>query len=266
MNHHDTLQTILRPLGLTYRHFRGDEDIQAFVDLNNICDRADDVDNVDTVEAMRPWLATIDPADSILIESAEGMLIARGSTGSRQLLTNEWLCDLDGKVHPAWRRKGIGRAMLHWLEGRAREVAAAQSHERGDSSVNLHVQVRDQIVGKTALFVNEGYRPTRYGYVMMRDLREPIPEVPPPAGIEIRPARHQDMRKAWEAWRESFRDHFGFSESDWTDKYYEGFIAYPGLDPRLIPAAGGSVWAHLMDLERRGMVTSDGETWTINRT
>jgi hypothetical protein len=38
--------------------------------------------------------------------------------------------------------------------------------------------------------------------------------------------------------------------------------AYPGLDPRLIPAAGGSVWAHLMDLERRGLVVSDGETWT----
>lgn len=42
--------------------------------------------------------------------------------------------------------------------------------------------------------------------------------------------------------------------------------AYPGLDPRLIPAAGGSVWAHLMDLERRGMVVSDGETWTTPRT
>ena len=41
--------------------------------------------------------------------------------------------------------------------------------------------------------------------------------------------------------------------------------AYPGLDPRLIPAAGGSVWAHLMDLERRGLVMSDGETWTIPR-
>ena len=39
--------------------------------------------------------------------------------------------------------------------------------------------------------------------------------------------------------------------------------AYPGLDPRLILAAGGSVWAHLMDLERRGRVVSDGETWTI---
>ena len=30
--------------------------------------------------------------------------------------------------------------------------------------------------------------------------------------------------------------------------------AYPGLDPRLVPAAGGSVSAHLMDLERRGLV------------
>ncbi|MDP9086524.1 MAG: MBL fold metallo-hydrolase [Pseudomonadota bacterium] len=37
--------------------------------------------------------------------------------------------------------------------------------------------------------------------------------------------------------------------------------AYPGLDPRLIPAAGGSVLAHLVDLERRGLVRDDGETW-----
>ena len=37
--------------------------------------------------------------------------------------------------------------------------------------------------------------------------------------------------------------------------------AYPGLDPRLVPAAGGSVLAHLVDLERRAMVEGDGETW-----
>ena len=39
--------------------------------------------------------------------------------------------------------------------------------------------------------------------------------------------------------------------------------AYPGLDPRLVPAAGGSVLAHLLDLERRGLVEpGEGETWT----
>ena len=38
--------------------------------------------------------------------------------------------------------------------------------------------------------------------------------------------------------------------------------AYPGLDPRLTAAAGGSVFAHLLDLERRGLVERQGETWT----
>jgi len=38
--------------------------------------------------------------------------------------------------------------------------------------------------------------------------------------------------------------------------------AYPGLDPRLTAAAGGSVLAHLLDLERRGMVEQQGELWT----
>jgi glyoxylase-like metal-dependent hydrolase (beta-lactamase superfamily II) len=38
--------------------------------------------------------------------------------------------------------------------------------------------------------------------------------------------------------------------------------AYPGLDPRLTAAAGGSVLAHLIDLERRGLVERRGEAWT----
>ena len=38
--------------------------------------------------------------------------------------------------------------------------------------------------------------------------------------------------------------------------------AYPGLDPRLTAAAGGSVHAHLLDLQRRGLVVEAGETWT----
>ena len=37
--------------------------------------------------------------------------------------------------------------------------------------------------------------------------------------------------------------------------------AYPGLDPRLVLAAGGSVFAHLLDLERRGLVEQQDETW-----
>lgn len=38
--------------------------------------------------------------------------------------------------------------------------------------------------------------------------------------------------------------------------------AYPGLDRRLVAAAGASVLAHLVDLEQRGLVERDGERWT----
>ena len=38
--------------------------------------------------------------------------------------------------------------------------------------------------------------------------------------------------------------------------------AYPGLDPRLVGAAGGSVLAHLLDLDARGLVEQAGEQWT----
>ena len=38
--------------------------------------------------------------------------------------------------------------------------------------------------------------------------------------------------------------------------------AYPGLDPRLVTAAGGSVLAHLLDLERRGLVVRQEQQWS----
>lgn len=38
---------------------------------------------------------------------------------------------------------------------------------------------------------------------------------------------------------------------------------YREIDPRLFPAAGRSVLAHLVDLEARGLVASEGEAWTL---
>jgi glyoxylase-like metal-dependent hydrolase (beta-lactamase superfamily II) len=37
--------------------------------------------------------------------------------------------------------------------------------------------------------------------------------------------------------------------------------AYPGLDPRLVVAAGGSVLAHLLDLQARGLVDQQEDRW-----
>ena len=45
-----------------------------------------------------------------------------------------------------------------------------------------------------------------------------------------------------------------------------GMVAdmYRDVDPRLHPAAARSVLAHLVDLERRGLVRSNGERWTLS--
>jgi glyoxylase-like metal-dependent hydrolase (beta-lactamase superfamily II) len=40
-------------------------------------------------------------------------------------------------------------------------------------------------------------------------------------------------------------------------------IVYSDLDPSLFTAAGGSVLAHLLDLQRRGVVELQGEQWKI---
>ena len=40
--------------------------------------------------------------------------------------------------------------------------------------------------------------------------------------------------------------------------------AYPGLDARLVPAAGASVLAHLLDLRERGLVQEESEQWTLS--
>ena len=44
-----------------------------------------------------------------------------------------------------------------------------------------------------------------------------------------------------------------------------GMVAsmYRDIDPRLHPAAGRSVLAHLADLERRGLVRGEGQEWVI---
>ncbi len=42
-------------------------------------------------------------------------------------------------------------------------------------------------------------------------------------------------------------------------------VMYKGLDPRLNGAAGRSVLAHLIDLERQGRAVVEGETWSMTR-
>lgn len=76
-----------------------------------------------------------------------------------------------------------------------------------------------------------GYRPIRYGFVMQRDLVEPIPDVPLPEGIEVRPVVEADHRRIWDADAEAFMDHWEHSVREELD--YRRFFEEPSLDTSL---------------------------------
>ena len=89
----------------------------------------------------------------------------------------------------------------------------------------------DRQEGRAALLRGNGFTPVRWFFEMTRDLSEPIPDVPLPDGLEVRPVATEDLRKIWHADVEAFRDHWGgFDDSD---ERLQSWIESPSFDPSL---------------------------------
>ena len=85
--------------------------------------------------------------------------------------------------------------------------------------------------GAVALYESEGYSIARYGFMMVRDLTEPIADLPLPDGLDMRPVIDADHRRIWDADAEAFRDHWNAGER--TEADFEGWFASPELDTSL---------------------------------
>ena len=66
---------------------------------------------------------------------------------------------------------------------------------------------------------------------MVRPSVDDLPEHSLPEGVEIRPARDEDLRAIWEAEVDAFRDHWGYVEQ--SEVGYQRFLAFPYNDPTL---------------------------------
>ena len=71
--------------------------------------------------------------------------------------------------------------------------------------------------GAVALYEGEGFGIVRYGFLMVRDLTEPIPDRDLPDSLEIRPVLEDRPPPIWDADVEAFRDHWGRSERTEAD-------------------------------------------------
>jgi mycothiol synthase len=174
--------------GLEFRRMRDGEartdDYAAMAELATIANIHDGIPWAPTPESLAAELensATSDPAVDLILAEVEGELVASAST-ERATRDGEWVHDVFGVVHPHWRRRGLGRALLRANVARARQVAAGSSE-----AAVLSAHADETEAGHTALLQSEGFSPVRWYVLMVRDLGDPVPALPLPPGLEVRP-------------------------------------------------------------------------------
>ena len=227
--------------GLAFRHFRGESDYPGIAATDNASrevDGAEWVLTVDDITREYAHLVNSDPLRDMIIAEIDGEMVG--------LSRSEWLLETSGLYRywfpllltPAWRGRGIRRAMLRWMEARLRRVAA--EHPAGARKV-FSTWAPSKAESLAALLEDEGYRPVRYFNKMTRPLDGNLPNFPMPPGLEMRPVEPEQYRLIWEASEEAFRDHWGFSPSE--EAYYREWLE----DPVIFQPA---LWQIAWDIER----------------
>ena len=213
--------------GLLFRHFRGPSDYPGMVAVIEASAEADHIKRVDTVEDIArhySHLRNSDPFQDMIFAEVDGRVVGYGRGTWGELTNGPFIYEMIGFLAPEWRRKGIGRVMLRWLEGRMREVAADHPADR---EKYFQGYADDKADGIAALLVAAGYTPVRYGHEMVRPSLDDIPDFPLPDGLELRPVLPEHHRLIWEADSEAFRDHWGYSPPQEED--YQAWVSNPVL-------------------------------------
>jgi mycothiol synthase len=152
-------------------------------------------------------LEAFDPARDALVAEVDGRAVAVGGHW-RVLRHGRPVYSLWGHAHPAWRRRGIGRAML------AEHLRAAQERglALGDISPGDRVEVRslaaETETGFQAILTAAGLVPVRWIFQLRRPTLDDIPDAPLPEGLELRPVERDQVRAVLLADDEAFRDHW----------------------------------------------------------
>ena len=194
--------------GVTWRPLE-QTDVPALHALIRAVEVADDQPTVTTAEEMEKNLddPNLDLAtDSLAGWAPDGSLACFGAARGRQNALRRRFVWMDGHVHPEWRRRGLGSAVLGWTEARGRARLAA---DPSDVPAFLEGWSDERLVDRKALFEKHAFAPTRWYVEMRRPLDEPLLARELPEGLTIVPwsaERDEDFR---EAHNSAFLDHWG---------------------------------------------------------
>jgi mycothiol synthase len=214
---------------LTFRKFKGEADYPAMLAVIEGSKDTDGIERTDTLDDFKrayEYLHNCDPYQDILIAEVDGQIIGYNRVFWDQLGDGTRIYNLFGFLLPKWRRRGIGRAMLHHAERRLREIAS--EHDE-DGSKFFRSWAADTEVATAKLLESEGYHPARYSLNMVRDLTEPIIGRPLPEGLEVRPVEKDHLWPIFDAMNEAFQDHWGYRAM--TKDEFKQWMKYPQFNP-----------------------------------
>jgi mycothiol synthase len=144
----------------------------------------------------------------------------------------------EGGVHPSYRGLGLGRELLAWAE----QAALPLHHDRHPGRpLTLSSGCLSSNAEAVALHEKCGYQATRWFHSMLKDLSAPLPPVAVPEGVRVVGYRPEMAEHARLVRNESFRDHWGSTETTadhWAYLLARGafrpglsFLAYEGCEP-----------------------------------
>lgn len=211
--------------GLSFRRFRGKEDYPTMLRLIEGTKEVDQIERTQSLEDIErnyDHLHNSDPYQDVLFAEVNGEAIAYSRVFWEELEEGDFIYTHFGFLLPAWRRKRIGTAMLKHNEQRLSQIA--NDHPL-DSPKYFQSWTADTEIGTEALLKSMGYEAVRYGFEMVRDLNDPIPESPIPEGLEVRPVLEEQVWDIFDAMNEAFKDHWGHREG--TREEFEGWLKDP---------------------------------------
>lgn len=198
--------------GLNFRAWRGHSDLPSMLEVINACKDEDQVERSETLENITNnynHLEHCDPNQDMLIAEIDGRMVAYTRVFWNKQEDGLTYYQTFGFLLPAWRRQGIGSAMLEWTETRLRQIASG--HEKTGLRF-FQAGAADTEKGTIAMLEKNGYQPVRYEFNMKRSTSDPLPDAPMPPGLEVRPVKPEHIRPIWNAMQEAFRDHWGYAE------------------------------------------------------
>jgi mycothiol synthase len=222
---------------LRFRTFLGEADYPVITAIIDACKEADGMDYSTMLEDVRNnynHLVNSDPYRDMLFAEVDGRNVGYTRVWWQVDGDGKWIGFSLGYVVPACRRRGIGRTLLDFVEMRLREISTQQI-ESGQLSPTaprfFDNSASDQEIAKDALLKHAGYQAIRFEYDMVRPDLENIPDLPLPAGIEVRPALPEHYRPIFDATNEAFRDHWGYIPE--PEENFQKMLTDPNFDPTL---------------------------------